>query len=95
MMRHYFQSGLLLAGMLVLSGCASGGKHVHQLAPQRPVTLLDALSGQVNGLKSRANGGDRQAEEAVLAMLSGRGVEVLMAQRAADVQVKVQVSPDN
>ncbi|KNC93269.1 hypothetical protein [Trabulsiella odontotermitis] len=72
------QRGLILAVIALLSGCATGRTSP---APAVSVTLLEALSGQVTGLQSRAAQGDRQAEADVISMLSGHGVEVLMAQR--------------
>lgn len=72
---------LLLSGVMALAGCASpqGAAPV----PRAPATLLAGLSQQVGALKAKAAAGDRQAEEALLAMISGQGVKVLMAQRAA------------
>ncbi|ENX4473603.1 hypothetical protein ACFO72_004573 [Enterobacter roggenkampii] len=63
---------------LVLTGCA-GVRGAP--APQAPasLSLLDGLSQQVSALRQQASQGDRQAENQLLALLSGQGVQVLMA----------------
>lgn len=77
---------LMLSGVMVLAGCSTQHGVVKAPVSRPPVTLLAGLSQQVGALKAKASAGDRQAEEALLAMISGQGVKVLMAQRtdAAD-----------
>lgn len=42
------------------------------------VSLLDSLSQQVSELRQQASQGNRQAEEKLLALLSGQGGQILM-----------------
>lgn len=72
---------LTLSGVMVLAGCSAQHGVVKTSVSRPPVTLLAGLSQQVGALKAKASAGDRQAEEALLAMISGQGVKVLMAQR--------------
>ncbi|AMZ77773.1 MULTISPECIES: hypothetical protein [Enterobacter] len=77
-LRHVF---ILACGIVLLSGCAAS--RLQTKAPaSAPVTLLDALSQQVSTLRLQASQGNRQAEDALMAMVSGQGVQVLMSRRA-------------
>ena len=65
---------------LVLTGCAGVRGTPPSQAPAS-LSLLDGLSQQVSALRQQASQGNRQAENQLLALLSGQGIQVLMAQQ--------------
>lgn len=77
-LRHVF---IIACGVVLLSGCTAS--RMQTKAPVSvPVTLLDALSQQVSTLRLQASQGNRQAEDALVSMVSGQGVQILMSRRA-------------